>query len=446
MDVPVKRKREEDEEDSVEEDKNYEENNLILRELAHQRRKRKEESSAFIKDGTTIYMTALDYIQNPPSHLLSFRQLMYEDLLENPRSPKTLISALLTTFCYEETFIAPLLKQGIKTCLITESSSPGRFNISEGFTIISPRKEVSWGKFHAKLFLLKFPDKLRVVVCSANLVQYDWASIGQVVWFQDFPAGYSRENSFLAQLQRFLVKVMPISYDMKEHLGIDLENYDFSNPKVELVCSVPGRTPDLANSGQARMRRLISQTGNTYSDLLIQCSSLGKLNRKVMGEFCKSFANNLLANYEIIFPSLRTVENSHLGKGGGGTTFIKEEHCNAAEFPKKALRDIASPLEFPQICKHLSHSKVVIAHNNYEIDDDTIFYFGSHNLSPAAWGTWEKNSTRIYMMNYEMGVLFLPKPGSKAMKKEMVRRLPFAVPPPKYQENDEPWLIDKHLN
>lgn len=137
MDEPQKRKR------SDEEEKDYEDTNLILKKLADERKKRKEATSSFVKDGTSIYLTALNFIENPPSHLLSFRQLMYEDLLENPNSPKTLISALLTTFCYEETFIAPLIREQIKLCLVTESDRPGRHDIMEGLTIIVPKKESS---------------------------------------------------------------------------------------------------------------------------------------------------------------------------------------------------------------------------------------------------------------------------------------------------------------
>ena len=42
------------------------------------------------------------------------------------------------------------------------------------------------------------------------------------------------------------------------------------------------------------------------------------------------------------------------------------------------------------------HSKFIIACEEKEITldnitDNTIFYFGSHNLSPSAWGNFEKD-------------------------------------------------------
>jgi hypothetical protein len=44
----------------------------------------------------------------------------------------------------------------------------------------------------------------------------------------------------------------------------------------------------------------------------------------------------------------------------------------------------------------LFHAKIIIINKKdkeEEIDDDTAFYFGSHNFSAAAWGNLEKNDT-----------------------------------------------------
>jgi tyrosyl-DNA phosphodiesterase-1 len=36
------------------------------------------------------------------------------------------------------------------------------------------------------------------------------------------------------------------------------------------------------------------------------------------------------------------------------------------------------------------------------------FILTSANLSQAAWGTWEKNGSQLYIKSYEMGILYLP--------------------------------------
>ena len=54
--------------------------------------------------------------------------------------------------------------------------------------VISPPKEgKGYGVFHTKLWLIKFKDFLRVVVCTGNNHASDWAIWQNAYWFQDFP-------------------------------------------------------------------------------------------------------------------------------------------------------------------------------------------------------------------------------------------------------------------
>lgn len=157
-----------------------------------------------------------------------------------------------------------------------------------------------------------------------------------------------------------------------------------------------------------------------------------------MRQFKISFSNNAESKCEIVFPSFHSVENCQMGLGGGGTTFLRENYYQHSEFPRNSLRDIAPPLEYPMICRHLSHSKVLIAHNGYETSDAFI-YIGSHNLSSSAWGIFEQNATQLKISNYEIGVVFLTLP--VAERKQLIKRLPFAFPAPNYPSNSAPWFI-----
>ena len=38
--------------------------------------------------------------------------------------------------------------------------------------------------FHPKLILIRFPDRLRVVISSSNLMEEDWTEWAQCVWMQ----------------------------------------------------------------------------------------------------------------------------------------------------------------------------------------------------------------------------------------------------------------------
>ena len=55
-----------------------------------------------------------------------------------------------------------------------------------------------------------------------------------------------------------------------------------------------------------------------------------------------------------------------------------------------------------------------------EISDNTVLYFGSHNLSTAAWGNQEKDNTFISIASWELGVLFPPQLGSADLKKKIL--------------------------
>lgn len=41
--------------------------------------------------------------------------------------------------------------------------------------------------FHPKLLLIRFPDRLRVVISSSNLFEEDWTEWAQCVWMQVLP-------------------------------------------------------------------------------------------------------------------------------------------------------------------------------------------------------------------------------------------------------------------
>ena len=457
----------------------YEDTNAVLRSLHEERRRKKDQAEksrdigdpaeknkgsaeeekkievvtseksgnadqVIFPDGCMVFMTPIDFIQPPPAHFLSFRQLLYEDLLNIPNRPKTLISLLLTTFCAEPPFIQPIISAGLKLCLVVDGPSAKIERISPNFTIVTPKIGDKWGKFHAKLFILKFPNRLRVVVTSANLIKCDWSLIGQVIWFQDFfPASATpRECGFKTQLSQFLQEIAPVGFNIEEEIGVDLDSYDFTGARVELVASVPGRYKLPVNRGLARIKQLVPRR---YKRFTYQCSSVGSISNGFQNDVGESFARNAAAKFDVVFPSFRSVQESELGNNGAGVFFLQENAYTSSKTLRESLCNTGSPVKYPQIKGHLSHSKVIIIHDDYEINDDTVIYMGSHNLSAAAWGKYEKNSTQIYIKNFELGVVFTSKPNSKQQKEEVVSRLAFAFPAPRYLPDDRPWFINTDM-
>lgn len=100
---------------------------------------------------------------------------------------------------------------------------------------------------------------------------------------------------------------------------------------------------------------------------------------------------------------------------------------------------------------NLYHSKWIVCFDQSEdsdesvVNDSTCIYIGSHNLSQAAWGGYEKNYSQIGIANCELGVVFGPRPGSADMKRLILSILPLEVTnPTKYNdETDRPFIMEK---
>ena len=77
---------------------------------------------------------------------------------------------------------------------------------------------------------------------------------------------------------------------------------------------------------------------------------------------------------------------------------------------------------------------------NGKICDDTIIYFGSHNFSQSAWGRFLKK--KIKVINYEFGVVLLPKVGSREFKEKVVEEINFDIlEAERYGSGDLPYLV-----
>ena len=84
---------------------------------------------------------------------------------------------------------------------------------------------------------------------------------------------------------------------------------------------------------------------------------------------------------------------------------------------------------------------MVVTADDGKITDDTLLYFGSHNLSAGAWGNKEKEETQIGIANWEMGIVFPPEDDSQKWKEQIVKSMVLKFPPEKYRESDYPYMF-----
>ncbi|CAL5361711.1 unnamed protein product [Camellia sinensis] len=119
------------------------------------------------------------------------------------------------------------------------------------------RKRSGIACHHPKLLVLQREESIRVVITSANLVEKQWNSVTNTIWWQDFPRAsrpdylslftqlsdgdinqYSKSD-FAAQLGGFMASLVA-DVPSQAHWILELIKYDFKGAVGHLVASVPG--------------------------------------------------------------------------------------------------------------------------------------------------------------------------------------------------------------
>jgi len=447
-----------------------------------------------LKSGRRIFnnKTKLNpYDNNDPEfnkNFIDFHQLFYEDLLlsddlkddfniSTVRTKTRASSALFSTFIYDGEFIESLVNGFKMPSIIIRHEENQKYNAMDEhgnyikFVFPKISQALKWGKFHSKLILLKFPTFLRIIVPSANLTECDWYYWGQIIWFQDFPLikknekkekeekDIKRSKDFRDYLKQFMKTFMPHTYDGKKFwtdLNINFEEYDFSDACVDLVASANGRFIGDEEKDLFGLGRLNSLMSNKYfslsknDNILIQCSSLGVSKQKTFfSNLYKGFNlnnyNNLYDtnNVDLFYPTEIYIYSSDKRKELCTCLFFNNE---AYKLYKDKLHDIALKDKFRDR-ETVFHSKIFITgkrnnKGNFILNNDSIIYIGSHNLSLSAWGNYEKNESQIAIANYELGVLFDCNVLSYEEKLDIYNNILFNFDNPKYSKEDKPFIIE----
>jgi len=317
------------------------------------------------------------------------------------------------------------------------------------------------------MILLKFDNFIRLIIPTANLSRFDWYTLGQLVWFQDFYL--KKENltdnkegtsDFEGYIHYIFNITLPKEYnnqDWYSELGIDLKKYDFSTACVDLVASFPGRFSEIEKIGLGRVKSLIKsyQSKNIAEQRVIyQCSSFGSIKDKFLMDFLETFLNKkyfaqmLKQKIDIIYPTLDYIKNIENGRSIARCLFLKKDILNQESFPKKNMKllqlqnGLKSYLNSDLVC----HSKMlVVIKDNLEIDHNSLIYIGSHNFSQSAWGAYEKNNSQIKTANYEVGLVFNPLKLTIPEKQSIVEtNLVSLFHTNNYKKDDVPWTTDYH--
>jgi hypothetical protein len=354
---------------------------------------------------------------------------------------------------------------------------------------------------HSKLMLLFHPDKLRVAIPTANLLDFDWGESGVMensVWLIDLPRLPSKATT-VDDLTNFGKELM--YFIQKQGLPEDaiegILNFDFSATKdIAFVHTVGGMLYDeeAERTGLPGLAQAVRQTNqSTTTDLEIDfaASSMGSLKDEFLRNVhAAASGRNMLERAEastaqakssffqakkptsddhsirdkvrLYFPTHETAISSK--SGGTGTICINRKWFEDMTFPRRCFRDYISTR--PGL---LSHNKILYARGVRKTDEDddqpavtqkvAWAYVGSANMSESAWGKLvydrKEKKWKLNCKNWECGVL-LPastegasteagKNGVVNMEvfKDVVEP-PFMYPGIEYEDR-EPWYFqEKH--
>ncbi|XP_062189182.1 tyrosyl-DNA phosphodiesterase 1 isoform X2 [Phragmites australis] len=170
-----------------------------------------------------------------------------------------------------------------------------------------PPLPISFGTHHSKAMLLVYPQGIRVVVHTANMIYVDWNNKSQGLWMQDFPWKDAKDINKKIPFENDLVDYLsalkwpefrvnlPVVGDVNINAAF-FRKFDYSSSMVRLIGSVPGYHvgPNIKKWGHMKLRSILEECmfekQFCKSPLIYQFSSLGSLDEKWMSEFTYSLS------------------------------------------------------------------------------------------------------------------------------------------------------------
>ncbi|KAI2642772.1 tyrosyl-DNA phosphodiesterase-domain-containing protein [Xylaria nigripes] len=332
------------------------------------------------------------------------------------------------------------------------------------------------GTMHSKLQLLKFPNYLRLVIPTGNLVPYDWGEGGimeNMVFLIDLPIAQEATKPLtdFGQELCYFLKACGLDKSLIE----SLEKYDFSETGRYRFIHTIGQShvgSAWQRTGYCGLGRAVKSLGlATQSRVKIDfvSASLGSLKsdfisaiygaaqgddglreyerrtrsggRKVVQSTDSSYHPD---DFRIYFPSHDTVSQSRGGTQNGGTICLTRAWWDSPTFPRELVCDCQSVRS-----GLLMHNKLLfVRRSDHGTPQTSWAYVGSANLSESAWGRLVKDRAsqqpKLNCRNWECGVLIpmegeSAEPGLKAFENRIP--VPMIVPSEAYGKthSKRPW-------
>lgn len=376
--------------------------------------KRRKSTANIDSSGRNLY-----YVYNFASVQLglpaiSLRSLLSQSFEERLSDAK---AALILTQAAEEGMVASL-KSACKGRLLVQSNDG-----TEGNAL----------RMRGGLWLVQFSDRLRVVITTTKLQQWDVKRLLHTIWVQDFPLGYN-PCDFSFTLARFVYSLItPI--DLETALGINLGKFNFSEAAVDLITTVPGVYP-------ANVRLGLLQLAGTVPAAL-PFSGLLASTTEVMKDYSLLFSLQAQLNLPkytdilIGYPSLQQVSESLYGLGGGGFAEPFGYTLDPGLYSDLCLKQGLSPSGRSALPGY----NFLVLGGDMIPEGEMVIYCGGHAFTAEDWGTDLGNGHWRYE-NHRIGVVF--KRSNPDQTRKILDSIPYALSE-RLDQDHEPWQPHKHL-
>ncbi|KAE8440788.1 hypothetical protein EG329_006566 [Mollisiaceae sp. DMI_Dod_QoI] len=289
------------------------------------------------------------------------------------------------------------------------------------------------GSSHSKILILVYPEFLRLVIISCNMMDIDTV-LGDNHWYiHDLPKISARAepepSSFEVDLLAHLQALCAPDVFLDSIRGV----YDYSTVKVHLVTSVPGVCA-------ASIGNLSAKWLNGFNDCALGNASIG-----VAGKDCA------VPDLRLFYPSVGDVKKAHESTQDAASNIGC--HTRPWDSVPNDIKNIFHHYESKDTGR-LFHQKLILAYNPSDTNALPYYvYVGSANLSQSAWRALEQdkkanettcNMKLIKMSNFECGVAIpgylvegLLEQGTESWQSGMV---PYVQTAKRYDlPKDRPW-------
>ncbi|UZJ56653.1 hypothetical protein CBS101457_005973 [Exobasidium rhododendri] len=405
-----------------------------------------------------------------------------------PFQANGLTHAVIATYCADIQWIACLFPKGplSKSPEITFICLEERdLKAIWAVHCISSTKAQSFTEF----LLLFYEDRLRLMILSGNMMEYDWKTIENTAFIHDFPKLPPGQNDMTNEYGEQMRAVLrSLSVPMGHPAVKMVSRYDLhSDCEARIVASIPTLKPlygwsEIEKVGLGRLNKIVKSVmgrkGRGSCTVEAQGSSMGTYSTRWLQQFhlissgvevkdllplpSGAKANKVWAKavsrkdtekwppIKLLFPSDRWVKTQSVqGPDGAGTFFGKSRQSVEKGFIDLLFQPVSIR---GNIMMH--HKAIIALWPEVEKSGEDVIgwaYMGSHNLTQAAWGNISQAKAgaepQCGIGNWELGVV-MPLRRSDLRESQRLEEseqmaaniITWQRPVEKYRPDDIPWV------